>query len=128
MSKILLLESDKILADNLARFLRARGHSVQWAAEPQAAIEAADRRQPDIVVMDLVLGGHSGIEFLYELRSYPEWEDLPVIILSSLSEKEFLADSASLAHIAVAGFYYKPRTSLDEVAKAVKNAAQTVPG
>jgi DNA-binding response OmpR family regulator len=95
MANILLIESDKILASNLTQFFKRAGHYVAWHVDPQEAILTADKSQPDVVVLELLLAGRSGIEFLYEFRSYPEWQALPVIIYSNLSEEE--VDTASSA-------------------------------
>lgn len=126
MAKILLLEADQPLANNLRRYLRNSGHKVVWSATPQAAIEATDQTHPDVIVMDILLGGHSGVEFLYELRSYPEWQKLPVIILSSLPAHDVLQADLSLEQLNIAKYFYKPDTALVQVAAAVDNAVQPV--
>lgn len=127
MSKVLILESDRILAGNLARYLRNSGHRVVWSGGPQAAIEDADKHHPEVIVMDLLLGGHGGVEFLYELRSYPEWHDLPVIILSSVSAGDLMLASSNLDALNITEFYYKPETSLLDIAQAVDRATQPTP-
>jgi DNA-binding response OmpR family regulator len=71
VANILFLESDRILASNLTKVFKRVGHQVSWHVDPQAAVLAADKNQPDLVIMDLLLAGRSGIEFLYEFRSYP---------------------------------------------------------
>lgn len=124
MSKILVLEADRLLASNLRRYLLNSGHKVIWSATPQAAIEATDRIRPDVIVMDIMLGGHSGVEFLYELRSYPEWQNLPVIILSSLPAHDVLQADLSLEQLNIAQYFYKPDTALAQVAAAVDMAVQ----
>lgn len=123
MANILILESDKVLAGNLAHFLRRRGHQTAWVAEPQSAIEQADRWQPEVIIADLILGGHGGVEFLFELRSYPEWQDLPVIIYSSLPPNELAAHQAELEQLDATTHFYKPQSSLLEIAAAVDRAA-----
>jgi len=124
MAKILVLEADKILAGNLSRYLRNSGHSVTWSSGPQEAIEQTDKNQPDVIVTDLVLGEHSGVEFLYELRSYPEWQDLPVIILSTIAYNDLASTGHSLKELNIAEFYYKSETSLPEIAKAIDLLSQ----
>ena len=124
MAKILILETDRVLAGNLRQYLRNSGHKAIWSATPQTAIEATDQQSPDVIVMDLLLGGHSGVEFLYELRSYPEWQNLPVIILSSLSSRNVQNPSTGLEQLNITQFFYKPDTKLNQVAAAVDMAVQ----
>jgi CheY-like chemotaxis protein len=122
MAKVLILESDKVLAQNLGYILRRKGYQVSWAGGPQAGIEKVDSWRPDVIVMDLILGGHGGIEFLYELRSYPEWQKLPVVIFSSLAANELAGHEAELGQLDIAAHFYKPEATLSEVADAVERA------
>ena len=126
MARILLLEADSLLADNTKRFLASAGHDVQWFAEPQAAIHAADTQAPELVILDLLLASHSGAEFLYEFRSYPDWQNTPVIIFSSLSSEEIQEVAPALSQLNITAYYHKPHTSLAELAQAVGDALQPV--
>ena len=116
MSQILILEPDRILADIYRTTLEGDGHEVLMCASAQSAIFAADAIKPDLVIMELQLINHSGIEFLYEFRSYPEWQSTPVIVLSSVPPAEF-ADSKQLLteELGVTDYYYKPKTSLKDL-------------
>jgi DNA-binding response OmpR family regulator len=117
---ILLIEPDRVLATTYARALAAAGHQVQAAATAQQAISAADSRRPDLVLLELQLVEHSGIEFLYEFRSYPDWQTIPLIIHSQVPPAEF-SDSWQLLHaeLGVRGYLYKPQTSLRRLLRAV---------
>jgi len=121
MARILLIEPDKLLAETYAEVLRAEGHQVVVRAGAQAAVTAADEARPDIVVLELQLVEHSGIEFLYEFRSYAEWQKIPVIIHSQVPPAEFMGSQKILKHeLGVNTYLYKTRTSLRELAAAVK--------
>lgn len=124
MSRVLLLETDQTLARNIGDFLRRGGHEVIWHKDPQAAIESADAEHPEVVVLDIILSTHSGVEFLYELRSYPEWQKLPVIIFSNVSLAELAASNEGLAHLNIAAYHYKPATSLIELAQSLEQVLQ----
>ncbi len=67
MAQILLIEPDRLLAETYAQSLTGGGHRVVACAGAQAAIHAADQDCPDIVILELQLVEHSGVEFLYEL-------------------------------------------------------------
>ena len=83
MAKILLLEPDSVLAGNIERYFANAKHTVSVHSDPQQAVTSADSRAPDLIIAELQLAGRSGVEFLYEFRSYPEWQNIPVIILTS---------------------------------------------
>lgn len=118
--KIVLLEPDKVLADTYRQALMHDGHRVIMCATAQAAIFAADELKPDLVIMELQLTGHSGIEFLYEFRSYDDWTATPVIILTNVPAGEF-SDCWDLLRdqLNVHQYHYKPLTSLRTLLRSV---------
>lgn len=118
--KIVLLEPDKVLADTYRQALMQAGHKVVMCASAQAAIFAADDLQPDLVIMELQLTGHSGIEFLYEFRSYDDWATVPVLMLTSVPAGEFSTSWELLRdQLGVRAYHYKPMTSLRTLLRAV---------
>ena len=115
MSQILLIEPDSVLAQVCQQAFERKGWSAIWAPQAQAAIGAADLQTPDAIVMELQLSGHSGIEFLYEFRSYPEWRHVPVIIHSLVPPTEF-SDLSLLSHeLGIEAYYYKPVTKITQL-------------
>ncbi len=122
--KILLLEPDKILADTYRQVLLQAGHKVVMCATAQAAIFAADDLQPDVVIMELQLTGHSGVEFLYEFRSYDDWIAVPVIIITNVPAGEFNGSWDLLQkQLGVQAYHYKPLTSLRTLLRSVNALA-----
>lgn len=127
MANILLLEPDSILADSYMQAFRYVGHEVRRAVSAQDAVFHVDELEPDVVVVELQLVAHSGIEFLYELRSYGEWQHIPVIIHSCVPPTEF-QDSLELLRdkLGVRQYLYKPHTSLQTLLQTVVNVTQVV--
>lgn len=125
--KILLIEPDKVLADAYRQALHLDGHKVVMCSGAQAAIFAADELQPDAVVLELQLTGHSGIEFLYEFRSYDDWATVPVIALTNVPAGEF-SESWDLLkdQLGVVAYHYKPMTSLKTLQRAVRKLVDPV--
>lgn len=123
--KIVLLEPDKVLASTYRQALMQAGHKVTMCATAQAAIFAADDLQPDLVIMELQLTGHSGIEFLYEFRSYDDWVAVPVLVLTNVPAGEFdgcwdlLKNQLNVQH-----YHYKPLTSLRALLRSVETVRQ----
>lgn len=125
MSRVLIIEADKLLAGNLKKYLERAGHLVSWRSDPQSAVNSADKHRPDVVILDLVLGGHNGVEFLYEFRSYPEWLTVPIIIYSGLPPEELSGTEPALAELTIGAYHYKPATSLQQLAASVDRLATT---
>lgn len=122
MAKVLIIEPDLKLARIYANALKLRQHQVAVAHTAQDAIVEADEAKPAVVILELQLTAHSGIEFLYEFRSYSDWAKVPVIILSNVPPAEFEA-SRKLLHdrLGVVAYHYKPQTSLQTLLHAIDN-------
>jgi two-component system phosphate regulon response regulator PhoB len=116
MANILLIEPDRLLAEIYQQALSREGHNVTACAGAQSAILSADQQTPDLVILELQLVEHSGIEFLYEFRSYSEWQHIPVIIHTMVPAGEFSRSGQLLeTELGVYSYLYKPRTSLNQL-------------
>jgi DNA-binding response OmpR family regulator len=83
---ILVIEDEPGIVDFLERGLRAQGFDVISAMDGSAGATAAVENEVDLVVLDLMLPGKSGLEVLATLRE--DRPGLPVIVLTALGEVE----------------------------------------
>lgn len=124
MAIVLLIEPDIKLADTYAAALRLAGHRICFAPTAQAAILQADANRPDVVLLELQLVAHGGIEFLYEFRSYADWQAIPVAVVSHVPLAEFATSQGVLyGQLGVKAYYYKPQLSLAELLAVVSKLA-----
>jgi DNA-binding response OmpR family regulator len=119
MAHVLLIEPDRVLAEMYLRALKNRGHDVDWAPHAQGAIDLADKHMPDIVVLELQLVSHSGIEFLYEFRSYPEWQAVPAIAHTYVPPTEFAGSKLLQTELGIVDYLYKPHATLADLTASV---------
>lgn len=121
MSHVLLIEPNTLLAKSYTHALQHAGHTVAHANGAQAGIDAADAETPDLVITELHLAGHSGIEFLHEFRSYSEWMAVPVVLNTSLTAAQ-LAPVIDALHrdLGIREVLYKPRTSLQDLVRVAR--------
>lgn len=123
MTHILLIEPDRMLGRTYREALETDGHIVKVCAGAQATISAADTVRPDIIIMELQLVGHNGVEFLYEFRSYADWQNIPVIIHTQVPANEFAGSRDLLMHdLGVREYLYKPYTTLQMLRRSVADA------
>lgn len=121
MSNVLLIEPNVVLAATYVAFLQQKGYMAIAVTSAQAAIDAADEHMPDIVVVELQLTGHNGIEFLHEFRSYPEWQRIPVVVHTMLPPSHLAGlDTVMATDLGVCAILYKPATSLEDLARTVR--------
>lgn len=84
---VLLVEDEPAQREMLAYNLEAEGFRVTQAASGDEGLHALQDDPPDVLVLDWMLPGVSGIEICRRLRARPETRGLPVIMLSARSEE-----------------------------------------
>jgi DNA-binding response OmpR family regulator len=80
-AQVLVVDDDPIVRDVLGRYLAQAGYEVQAVGDGRAAMDAYDRRPPDLVVLDLMLPVLDGFEVFRRLRS--RGRRTPVIMLTA---------------------------------------------
>ncbi len=83
--QVLVVDDDPTVSDVVRRYLEQDGFRVRLAADGLAALAAVAAETPDLVVLDLMLGGIDGLEVCRRLRR--ELPDLPVVMLTALGEE-----------------------------------------
>jgi two-component system phosphate regulon response regulator PhoB len=86
-AKILIVEDEEALALLLRYNLEAEGYSVESVTRGDAADERLKERLPDLVILDWMLPGLSGIELCRRLRARRETRALPIIMLTARGEE-----------------------------------------
>lgn len=85
--KILLVEDSKPIRRENERALLKAGYEVICAVDGESALRFAQDMKPDLILLDMILPKMSGPEVLQHLKSDPRTTDIPVVVVSSLSEK-----------------------------------------
>jgi DNA-binding response OmpR family regulator len=81
---ILIVDDEPTIVEVVELYLRREGFEVQTAADGPAALAALERRRPDLIVLDLMLPGLSGLELTKRIRAD---SPLPIIMLTARSEE-----------------------------------------
>ena len=87
MSMILVVEDESAIAELIAINLRHAGFEVTLAADASSAQGAVDRVLPDLVLLDWMLPGQSGVQLARRWRSEARTRDLPLIMLTARAEE-----------------------------------------
>jgi CheY-like chemotaxis protein len=119
MPQVLLVEPDVILGRTYRDALEASGHKVAWCRSAQSAIASTDKLVPDLVVLELQLPVHNGIEFLYEFRSYHDLRPIPVVVLSQVQPAQRAISNVLWDQLSIVAYHYKPFTRLADLARTI---------
>ncbi len=85
---VLLVEDDIFIREIYDRKITAEGYEVELAKDGVEAINFLKKQIPDLILLDIVMPRMDGREVLAKLKSHKEWKNIPVIMLTNLSEKE----------------------------------------
>lgn len=84
--KILIVDDDPQLVQLIGYTLYAEGFRTVVAHSGEEALQLVERERPDLIILDVMMPGLSGIEVCSVLRNDPETANLPIIILSARTQ------------------------------------------
>jgi two-component system phosphate regulon response regulator PhoB len=87
MSRILVVEDESAIAELISINLRHAGFEVTLAASASAAQYEVDRVLPDLIVLDWMLPGQSGVALARQWRSTARTKELPIIMLTARADE-----------------------------------------
>jgi two-component system, OmpR family, phosphate regulon response regulator PhoB len=87
MSRVLVVEDEAAIAELVAINLRHAGFDVSIAADAEAALKNVDRMLPDLVLLDWMLPGQSGLALAKAWRADARTKALPIIMLTARAEE-----------------------------------------
>lgn len=115
--RILVVDDEPLVRDALANVLSEEGYFVDSAAEGGEAFDRVRAAKPDAILLDLMMPGMNGRQFLQRLRAESAYRDVPVLIMTAVQGLEL-----NLAAIGAADIVKKPfdiNELLNKIALAV---------
>src|SRR5262249_44315202 len=100
--KILVVDDDPLISDLLVEFCTDLGYEARSVNQSPSALAVALEFKPQLITLDLEMPGMDGIEVLKALRSHPDTQRIPVVIIS------VVAKEAGIAPGLVEGLFDKP--------------------
>ena len=86
MSKILIVEDDKVISDGLRQALESESYEVVCAFDGEAGLYMVKTESPDLVILDIMMPNMNGFEVTTEVRR--SGDNIPIIVLSARTESE----------------------------------------
>ncbi len=109
-SKVLLVEDSKFLRMANEKALSKAGFEVITAADGEEALKVANDKLPDIILLDMMLPKISGTEVLKALKANLATANIPVIVMTSLSQ----VNEEKLLGAGAAAYFEKSSLDLDK--------------
>ena len=124
--RVLVVEDDVPTQHAVQRLLLSEGWESWPAMDGREALQRMEAEVPGIVLLDLMMPGMDGFEFLAEKQRRPAWADIPVVVLTARDltppEQERLR-SAQVAAVLQKGLYTRGDL-VEEIRKAVRRGMQ----
>ena len=93
---LLVVDDNEMNRDMLSRRLSRSGNTVKTAENGQMALDLIQQNSFDVILLDIMMPGISGIDVLKILRESYDTSDLPIIMVTAKSESEDLVDALKL--------------------------------
>ncbi|HZP12622.1 MAG TPA: phosphate regulon transcriptional regulator PhoB [Nevskiaceae bacterium] len=125
-NKVILVVEDEASIREMLRFALQRAEfSVVEAGDVQAARLKMAERRPDLVLLDWMMPGVSGLEFARELKGNPTTRDVPIIMVTARAEEE---DRVRGLNLGCDDYVSKPFSFPELIARINAVLRRTVPG
>lgn len=85
--KIMVVDDEADIRELIKFNLEKEGFDVLPVADGESALEEARLRQPDLIILDVMLPGIDGIEVCFKLKSDPASKSIPIVMLSAKSDE-----------------------------------------
>ncbi len=113
---ILVVEDEQLVREIMIQELKEHGYKTLEASDGEIAIKLWQEKQPDLVLLDILLPKMDGFEIMKSMRSSSN--DAPVIILSNLWRNE---DMQKMFEYKIEDFLVKAHTTTEDVIKRIDN-------
>ncbi|MBC7249984.1 MAG: response regulator [Anaerolineae bacterium] len=107
-ARILIVDDEPHMVRLASYILERAGYEVSQANSGREALVCLEAEGADLVLCDIMMPGMDGFELVRVLRADPRWQDLPVVMLTSLGQERDLTKAEELG---ADGYLTKPCSS-----------------
>lgn len=121
--KILLVEDDSFLREILAKKLVKEGYNVLEVIDGEQALKEAEKKHPDIMLLDIILPSINGFEVLNSIRNHPDQKikSIKIVMLSNLGQED---DVKKAMEMGADSYLVKAHFTIEEIIEKVKKIAE----
>ena len=91
-----------------------RPYQIHYASSGQMALEQLPTCSPDLILLDVMMPGMDGMEVCQRIKAMPEWQTVPIIVVTALTQKQ---DMARCLAVGADDFISKPLNGIELAAR-----------
>jgi len=114
---ILIIEDDKFILKAMQSKFKQANFLVKASSSAEEGLKILAKLKPDAIILDILLPGINGYEFLEEIKKDPVWNKIPVIIASNLSEDPEITVKENKGYV---DYVVKSELDLDDLVSRTK--------
>lgn len=116
--KICVIEDDEIILKVIVAELSDVGFDVSYATDGESGMALIESKNPDLVILDILLPKKNGLGVLEDLKSTPSLKNIPVILLTALGGDEDIKRGLSLG---ATDYIVKSEHTMNEIMEKIEN-------
>ena len=121
-SIVVLIDDDPVMHDVVKRTLSKSGVTMVGATNGERGLEIVRESKPKLILLDVYMSGRDGWSILREVKSDPDLKDIPVVMVTQLSEERFAKS------LGADGYFTKPidrKRFVEEIARILSAASRS---
>ena len=87
--KIMIVEDEKAYHDLYRIIFEGKNYDINYAYDGDEAMQVLEQNKPDLIILDMLLDMVTGDTFFLHIKGMPKYADIPVIIISAFSKKQY---------------------------------------
>lgn len=115
--KVLIAEDDHFLSSLLKARLEKENFLVKQTFDGEETLSVVKEFEPNLIVLDLIMPRLSGFEFLEKISIDPQYNQIPVIVVTNLGQDN---DVQKAKRLGVEEYFVKAKTSIDDLVVTIK--------
>lgn len=107
---ILVIDDEPSNFDVIEVLLEQENYQLHYVSNGQRALDCLDQFQPDVILLDVMMPDIDGMQVCQQIKTMPQWQAVPIVMVTALTSKEDLAKCIALG---ADDFISKPVNSLE---------------
>lgn len=117
MKKILFIEDESALQKTVSAAFEQEGIEIISAVDGEIGLRLAQEKNPDLILLDLILPKMDGFEVLKALKSDPAYSHIPIVVLTNLESN---ADVERALSLGAKSYLVKANYALPQMVEKIK--------